>query len=181
MKMIVDFFPVLVFFLTYRFFGIYVATTVAMIASGVQVIGYYLKHRRVEKMHVVSCVLLFVFGGATLFFHNPWYIKWKPTVIYWVMAVVMLGSYWIGPKTVAERMMAQHITLSSQIWGRINLAWALYFSCLGALNLYIAYTFSTSVWVTFKLFGGIGLTLLFVLLQAFYLTKHIESPVLMSK
>ena len=175
MKLLFDFFPIVFFFVTYRWFGIYAATVVAMIASGVQVMSYYIKHQRLEAMHWISFVLIVLLGGATLFFHNPWYIKWKPTGIYWVMACVIAGSQWIGDKTVVQRMMEKHIVLPIHVWLRLNSAWAFYFMLLGSLNLYIAYYFSTDAWVNFKLFGGAGLTFAFVFLQAFYLTRYARS------
>lgn len=173
MKVLFDFFPILCFFLAYRLFDIYVATAVAMGASLVQVVCYRIKHQYFDKMHLISCVIIMVLGGATLFFHNPWFIKWKPTGIYWLMSIIILGSQWIGSKPVIRKMMEQNILLPEKVWARLNLAWAAYFLLLGGLNLYIAYYFSTEIWVNFKLFGGAGLTLLFVLLQALYLTKHL--------
>lgn len=173
MKILFDFFPILFFFITYRLFDIYVATAVAMGAACIQVVCYRIKHQRFEKMHVISFLLIVVLGGATLFFHNPWFIKWKPTGIYWLMAGVILGSHWIGSKSMIQRMMESNIALPAAIWTRLNFAWAFYFILLGVVNLYIAYHYSTHVWVNFKLFGGAGLTLLFVFMQALYLTRHL--------
>ncbi len=174
MKILFDFFPILFFFIAYRLFDIYVATAVAMGASFIQIIGYRVKHQRFENMHVMSFVMIMVLGAATLFFHNPLFIKWKPTGIYWLMSIVILGSYWFSPKTVIQRMMEANISLPVPIWIRLNFAWAGYFLFLGVLNLYVAYAYSTSSWVNFKLFGGTGLTLLFVFLQALYLTRHLS-------
>ncbi len=173
MKLLFDFFPILIFFIAYKFFDIYVATAVAMAASLFQVIFYRLKHQTYEKMHLISMSLIMVLGGATLFFHNPWFIKWKPTGIYWLSALVILGSQFIGKKTLIQKMMEGNINLPSKIWGRLNTAWALFFIVMGALNLYVAYYYNTDFWVNFKLFGGAGFTLLFVFLQAIYLTRHI--------
>ena len=145
-----------------------------MIASLAQVIFYRIKTQRYEKMHVISLVLILVLGGATLFFHNPWFIKWKPTGLYWLAAVVFLSSAFIGQKTLIEKMMDGNIQLPAKIWRRLNYAWCLFFIIMGSLNLYVAYSFSTDFWVNFKLFGGAGLTLAFVFLQAIFLAKHIE-------
>ncbi|OGV26746.1 MAG: septation protein A [Legionellales bacterium RIFCSPHIGHO2_12_FULL_37_14] len=175
MKILFDFFPVFLFFITYRVMGIYAATVVAMVASCLQVIIYRVQHKSYEKMHVASFFLILILGSATLFFHNPWFIKFKPTGVYWLMASVILGSQWFSAKPILQKMMESNITLKKEIWKRINLAWAIYFTLLGLVNLYIAYNFSTDVWVNFKMFGGIGLTLLFVLGQAVYLTRHVST------
>lgn len=174
MRLLFDFFPIVLFFITYRCFGIYAATGVAMAASLTQVIAYRLKHQCYEKMHLASCVMIVVLGTATLIFHNPWFIKFKPTVVYWMMALAILVSQWYGNKTLVQRMMEKNIDLSSAIWLRLNQAWASYFFILGMVNVAVAYYFSTDVWVYFKLFGGVGLTFLFVVLQAVYLARHVQ-------
>ena len=177
MKLLFDFFPILLFFICYKFFGIYTATAVAMAASFIQVLFYRIKHQRYEKLHLVSLSLILVLGGATLFFHNPWFIKWKPTGIYWLSSIAFLGSTFIGKKTLIQAMMDKNISLPKKIWLRLNTAWALYFAVMGALNLYVAYYFDTDFWVNFKLFGGAGFMIIFVFLQAMYLTRHaIEHP-----
>lgn len=173
MKLLFDFFPILLFFICYKFFGIYPATGVAMVASLVQVVFHRLKHQHYEKMHVISMLLILVLGSATLFFHNPWFIKWKPTGIYWLSSLVFLGSTFIGKKPLIQKMMEGNINLPSKVWERLNTAWALFFIVMGALNLYVAYYYNTDVWVNFKLFGGAGFTMLFVFLQALYLTRHV--------
>jgi len=175
MKILFDFFPVFLFFIAYRWMGIYAATIVAMVASCLQVIIYRVQHKSYEKMHVASFFLILILGGATLFFHNPWFIKFKPTGVYWVMAIVIFVSQWVGSKPILQKMMESNIVLRKDIWKRINLAWAVYFTLLGFVNLYIAYYFSTDIWVNFKLFGGVGFTLLFVMAQAIYLTRHVTT------
>jgi intracellular septation protein len=172
MKLLFDFFPIILFFICYKFFGIYIATGVAMLASLIQVIIHRLRHQRYEKMHLISLGLILVLGGATLFFHNPWFIKWKPTVIYWLSSIVFFVTTFIGKKPIIQKMMESNIDLPISIWRRLNIAWAIYFLLMGGLNLYIAYTYNTDIWVNFKLFGGAGCMLLFVFLQALYLTKH---------
>ncbi|AMP90044.1 septation protein A [Legionella pneumophila] len=174
MKLLFDFFPIVLFFIVYKFFGIYTATAVAMIASLSQVALYRLKFQHYEKMHLFSLAIIMILGGATLFFQNPWFIKWKPTGIYWLSALVFFSSSYIGSKPLIQKMMETNINLTTKIWYRLNLAWTLFFIVMGALNLYVAYHYDTDVWVNFKLFGGVGFTLLFVLIQAFYLTKHTD-------
>lgn len=174
MKLLFDFFPIVLFFIVFKFYGIYTATAVAMIASLSQVALFRLKFQRYDKMHLISLAIILVLGGATLFFHNPWFIKWKPTGIYWLSAIVFLSSSFIGSKPLIQKMMEANVTLKTGIWHRLNAAWSMFFIVMGALNLYVAYHYDTDVWVNFKLFGGVGFTLLFVLIQAFYLTKHMD-------
>ena len=177
MKLLFDFFPILLFFVCYKFYGIYCATALAMIASVIQVVLFRIRNQHYEKLHLISLGLILVLGGATLFFHNPWFIKWKPTGIYWLSSIVFLGSSYIGKKPIIQKMMGANIQLPPKIWNRLNIAWALYFLLMGGLNLYVAYSFDTNFWVNFKLFGGAGFMLIFVFLQAIYLTKHsIETP-----
>lgn len=172
MKLLFDFFPILLFFISYKFFGIYSATWIAILASLAQVFIHKYRFQRFEKMHVLSFAIIAVLGGATLFFHNPWFIKWKPTGIYWLTALVFLLSPLVIKKPLIQRMMEANVALMPFIWHRLNYAWTLFFLVMGALNLYVAYNYSTDIWVNFKLFGGAGLTLLFVVLQAIYLTRH---------
>jgi len=173
MKLLFDFFPIVLFFIGYKLFDIYTATAIAMGASLIQVVFYRLKHQRYEKMHLFSLGIIFVLGGATLFFHNPWFIKWKPTGIYWITSLVFIGSGLLAKKPLIQKMMDSNISLPDKIWCRLNYAWAIFFLLMGAMNLYVAYYYSTDTWVNFKLFGGAGLTLSFVFLQAMYLTRHL--------
>ena len=173
MKLLFDFFPIVLFFICYKLFSIYTATAVAMVASVVQVIFYRLKYQRYEKMHLISLGIIVVLGGATLFFHNPWFIKWKPTGIYWLSSLLFIGSNYIGKKPLIQKMMDGNISLPTKIWRRLNLAWGVFFIVMGTLNLYVAYNFSTDFWVNFKLFGGAGFTLLFIFIQAIYLARHV--------
>jgi len=175
MKFLFDFFPVVLFFVVFKFYGIYIATAVAIAASIVQVTAYWLKHRRCESMHIITLALIVVLGGATLMLHNELFIKWKPTGINWAFALVLLGSHFVGKRQpLIQRMMQKNITLPTIIWQRLNISWMLFFALMGATNLYVAYYFDTNTWVNFKLFGVLGLTLLFVVIQAIYLSRHIE-------
>ncbi|STX51625.1 intracellular septation protein [Legionella busanensis] len=173
MKLLFDFFPVFLFFIGYKLFGIYVATAIAMVASLLQVILFRLRHQRYEKMHLFSLAIILVLGGATLFFHNPWFIKWKPTGIYWLTALVFLLSPVFATKPLIQKIMDSNISLPTKIWYRLNYAWSFFFIIMGTANIYVAYHYDTNVWVNFKLFGGAGLTLIFVFLQALYLTRHV--------
>ncbi len=174
MKFLFDFFPILLFFIAYKLYGIYAATAVAIAASFVQVGTFWLKHRRFENMHLVTLALIAVLGGATLWLQDEAFIKWKPTVVNWLFGAVFLGSQFIGKKPLAERMMGSAVTLPDGIWRRLNLAWTLFFVAMGFANLYVMYNFDTDTWVNFKLFGMMGLTLAFVIGQAFYLARYIK-------
>lgn len=173
-KLLFDFFPIFLFFVAYKFSDIYVATAVAIAASVAQVGWFYFKHRRVETLHIVTLVLIVVLGGATLIFKNEMFIKWKPTVVDWVFAAVFFISQFYGEKTVLERLMAKNIALPKPIWNRLNMSWVLFFTLLGGINLYVVYHFDTDTWVNFKLFGMMGLTVLFALGQGVYLSRHVK-------
>lgn len=187
MKFLFDFFPILLFFVTYKFGPafvpedqiwlkekpIYLATLVAMVASVVQVAYTWLKTRKVETMHVVSLVLIIVFGGATLYLKDPLFIKWKPTVLNWLFGAVFLGSQFIGDRPVIQRMLSAQVDLPEPVWKRLNLTWTFFFFVVGAINLAVAYNFDEETWVNFKLFGMLGLTFLFVILQSLYLARYL--------
>lgn len=176
MKFLFDFFPILLFFIAFKLYDIYVATAVAMLASFLQVGFSWRKHHRLETMHLVTLILIVVLGGATLLLHDETFIKWKPTVVDWAFALAFLASQFIGKKNLIQRMMEEHITLTSEIyWTRLNIAWIIFFVSLGFLNLYVAFNFDTNTWVNFKLFGMMGLTLLFVIAQSFYLAQYMVS------
>ncbi len=174
MKFLLDFFPILLFFVAYQLYDIYVATAVAIAGSLIQVGFAWLVRRRVEKMHLITLGLLVVFGGLTLALRDPLFIKWKPTVVNWLFAIVFLGSQYVGKKNMVARMMDHAVDLPALIWNRLNAAWALFFFASGVANLYVAFNFAEETWVSFKLFGMLGLTLVFVLLQAFYIARHVQ-------
>lgn len=173
MKLLFDFFPILLFFAAYKFFDIYVATGVAIAASFVQVGYSWFKTRKVEAMHLVTLAIIVVFGGLTLYLRDEQFIKWKPTVINWLFGLVFLASQWLGEKTMIERMMGENLELPPPVWRRLNLSWTAFFFLLGAINLFVMYSFDTDTWVNFKLFGMLGLTVAFVLLQSVYLSRHL--------
>lgn len=172
MKLLFDFFPIMLFFIGYKVWGIYTATAIAMGASVVQVLYHRIRWQRYENMHLFNLAIIMILGGATLFFHNPWFIKWKPTGIYWLTALVFLFSPMVAKKPLIQKMMESSISLPEAIWYRLNYAWVLFFIAMGCANLYVAYYYSTDIWVNFKLFGCASFILIFVFLQALYLTKH---------
>ena len=174
MKFLFDLFPVLLFFGAYKLFGIYAATAVLIAASLTQVCIFWAKHRRFETAHVVTLALVVVFGSATLLLKDDMFIKWKPTVINWLFAVAFLGSRFFGEKSLIERMMGSKLTLPGAVWERLNSAWTCFFITMGAANLFVIYRFDTAAWVNFKLFGMMGMTFAFVILQSIYLARHMQ-------
>lgn len=176
MKMLFDFLPIVLFFAAYKWAGMYVATAVAIVATFAQVGFIWLRHHRVEKMHLVTLAVIVFFGGATLLLHDPTYIKWKPTVVDWLFAAAFLGSRAVSGKTLVEHTMGHAITLPAPVWSRLNLAWALFLTVMGALNLYVAYRYSNDIWVDFKLFGSLGFTIVFIFVQALYLARFVQQP-----
>ena len=215
MKLLFDFFPILLFFIAYKLAGIYWATGVAIAAAALQVAWAWLRHRRLEKMQLATLGLLAVFGGLTIALRDPIFVMWKPTIVNWLFAGVFLASQWIGERTLVERMMGHAVEVPAPVWTRLNLAWSLFFLFLGLANLYVVYDWSgfyqaqqalvlatgsqeidlaacterfsgnllelcldtqsrEEIWVNFKLFGMMGLTLAFVIAQALYLARHLK-------
>jgi len=176
MKFLIDFFPILLFFIAYKFFDIYVATGVAIAATFLQVAITWLKNRTVEKMQLVTLAVIIVFGGLTLYLHDEQFIKWKPTVINWLFGAAFLASHLFGQQTAIERMLSSNLQLPQPIWRRLNLGWIIFFAAMGMANLYVMSAFSRDTWVNFKLFGMLGLTLVFVILQSLYLSRYLVEP-----
>jgi intracellular septation protein len=174
MKFLFDIFPVVLFFIAFKLFDIYVATGVAIAATIAQVGWLKLRGRKVENMVWVSLAVIVVFGGATLALQDETFIKWKPTVLYWLFATVLTIAALGFRKNLIRAMMQAQMSLPDAVWDRLLASWVAFFAGMGALNLVVAYQFSTDAWVNFKLFGGIGLLLVFVLLQALVLARHVE-------
>ncbi len=174
MKFLFDIFPVILFFIAWSFFDIFIATATAIAATVIQVAWMWLRHRRVDNMLWITLAIMVVFGGATLILRDPTFIKWKPTVLYWVFAAALMGAPLFVGKNLIRLMMEKQISLPDAVWSRLNASWIGFFVLMGIANLYIAYAFSEATWVKFKVFGGIGLMLVFVVLQALMLAKYIE-------
>ncbi|HEV7856458.1 MAG TPA: septation protein A [Herminiimonas sp.] len=205
MKFLFDLFPVILFFAVFKWgegnadaaqsFGqhylsglvsggqvsltqapILLATAIAIIATFVQ-IGYLLvRGKKVDTTLWISLVIIGIFGGATIYFHNENFIKWKPTVLYWCFAAVLLFSQMFLKKNLIRAMMEKQMSLPDGIWQRVNLAWVAFFVTMGLLNLYVAFNFSLASWVNFKLFGGTGLMFIFIVAQSLILSKHMKDP-----
>jgi len=174
MKFLFDLFPVILFFVAFKLFGIYTATAVAIAATFVQIGWVWYRRRKVDNMLWVSLGVIVVFGGATLLLHDETFIKWKPTVLYWLFGAALLIADLGFRRNLIRAMMEKQMALPDAVWRKLLLSWVGFFAMMGALNLYVAFNFSTDAWVNFKLFGGMGLMLGFVLLQALMLAKHVD-------
>lgn len=173
MKFLFDIFPIILFFVAFKFYGIYVATGVAIVASLLQIAYVYFSGKKIEYTLWVNVVIITLFGGLTLILHNEIFIKWKPTILYALFAVILFVSRFFFNKNLLRTLIGQNLTLSEPIWKKLNTSWVLFFSILAALNLFVAYSFSTEAWVNFKLFGLIGLTVVFVIAQSVWLGRHV--------
>lgn len=174
MKLLIDFFPIILFFAAFKVWGIYTATAVAIVATVLQ-IGYLrVRHGKVEPMQWISLGVIVVFGGATLLSHSETFIKWKPTVLYWLMASALLIGQLVFRKNFIKSIMGAQMDLPDAAWRTMNWSWTGFFVVMGIVNIWVAYTFDTDTWVNFKLFGGIGLMAVFVVLQALYLSRHMK-------
>jgi intracellular septation protein len=204
MKVLFDLFPVILFFVAYtgakrapdaasalvsNLLGavgagasinveqgpILLATAVAIVATICQVGWLLLRKQKVDAMLWISLAIIVVMGGATLLLRDPTFIKWKPTVLYWAFAVVLLGADLLLKKNMIRTMMQAQMSLPDAVWTRLNLSWVAFFALMGVANLYVAYHYSESTWVNFKLFGGIGLMVVFVVIQGLMLSRFLES------
>lgn len=149
------------------------ATIVVILATGVQIAWLLSSGRKVDMMLWVTFVLVVVLGGATIWFHNATFIKWKPSALYWAMGLAFWVSQTFFRKNLLQTLIGEQLQLPAPVWQRLNIAWITFFVFLGVLNLYVAYTFSTSTWFTFKAFGVTGLMLVFMLAQGLYISKHL--------
>jgi intracellular septation protein len=176
MKFLLDFLPIFIFFILFKFQGIYVATGGFLIASLLQILISFIRYKKVEFIQIMTFLLGSILGGATLLLHNELFIKWKPTLVYWCLAIFFLFSQWYSKANVMERMLNSQIKLHPSMWKRLNYLWVMFFTTMGLLNLIVIYHFNTDIWVDFKLFGLLGLTLLFIILQSCYLNRHLKNP-----
>ena len=174
MKFLFDLFPVALFFVAFKLSGIYVATAVAIATTVAQVAWLKLRGKPVHVMLWASLAIIVVFGGATLFLKDETYIKWKPTVLYWLFGVVLAGSALLFDKNLIRALLSEQMQLPERVWRRLNWSWVGFFAFMGAANLYVAFHFSTDLWVSFKLFGGMGLMFAFVIAQSLLLAKYVE-------
>jgi len=172
MKQFLDFLPLIVFFAFYKLYDIYVASGALIVATALALVFTWIKYRKVEKMTLITFLMVLVFGTLTLVFHNDLFIKWKVTVIYTLFALALLISQLVLKKPLVQRMLGKELTLPDKVWSNLNLAWAVFFLVCGLANIYVAFWLPQSVWVNFKVFGLTALTLMFTLLSGIYIYRH---------
>lgn len=177
MKLFTDILPIILFFIVYKFYGIYAATTAAIAAATIQLAVTWVINRKLNKILLMNTLIIAILGSATLWLHNEMFIKWKPSIINWAFAIVFTISHFTG-KPIMQRMMEKNVEFPPAIWQTLNWTWVGFFTIVGFINLYVVYHFDTDTWVNFKLFGMLGLTFVFAILQACYLshlTKNIKT------
>lgn len=176
MSQLFELIPLVGFFVAYKMHDIYMAVIVLMVLMALGLVIHRVQKKTITNMQWMSFVLVVIFGGITLLFHNEIFIKWKPTVLNWSFGLAFLISHFFSKKTFTERIMsAAKLNASKKVWSRLNLSWVIFFLLSGALNIFVAYQFSTEVWVNFKLFGLFGLTFIFAIGQAIYLKNHVRA------
>ncbi len=175
-KILFDFFPIVLFFIAYKNYDLYVATAVVIAATFIQVAYSWFKYRKVETMQWVTLGLMTVMGGATLYLQDEQFIKWKLTIIEWLFGAILLGSHFIGKKTIMEKMMGANLELPDKAWSILNFIWALFFITVGAVNIYVMFNYSTEDWVNFKTFGVPTMMAVFILLQVGFMYKYLPEP-----
>lgn len=174
MKLILDFFPILLFFGAFKFYDIYLATGVLMAATVIQMSIIWLMERRLQPMQKATLVLILLFGTLTLALHDDRFIKWKPTVLYGAMSIALAVALWIFKKNFLKMLLGEQLELPAQIWGRLNVAWIAYCLFMAVLNGYVAASFSTEAWVNFKLWGYV-FPIVFLIAQGLYISPHLKS------
>jgi intracellular septation protein len=170
MQLLIDFFPIVVFFVAFKVYDMYVATAAIIGAMAIQIAIQWVRTRTVSNMLLISGVLVALFGGATLALRDPIFIQWKPTIVNWLFAIAFLASQFIGEKSIVERLMGEALQLPKRMWTQLNAVWVTNFLVLGTANIYVVYNFSEEFWVNFKLFGTLGLTLITVVGQAIWIS-----------
>lgn len=175
-KLLFDLFPLILFFIAFKNFDIYTATAVAMAAAVAQILWLKTRRKVIETTHWINLSVIVVFGSATLFFQNDAFIKWKPTVLYWLFAAILLGSHWFLGRNLMQKLMGTQLVLPKLAWTKLNYSWASFFIISGALNLFIAFSgyFTESQWVNFKVFGSLVLLVIFVVIQSLWLGKYMK-------
>ena len=178
MQLLYEIFPVFLFFMAFKFYDIYIATIVGIVTTFLQVIMYRLWMKKWDNKQLVTLAVFLVFGSMTLYFHNPIFIKWKPTIVFWVFALIILGSQLFARKPLMRHLMENMLqdkgVVPSLVWQRLNLLWAAFFIVLGGLNLYVAYYFSDNAWVNFKFYGITLALFIFSIIQAVYLIRYMS-------
>lgn len=173
MRMTLDFILIIAFFVAYHFFGIYVATGAIMAGSAIQVFFHRWHTKEWDTFSVRLAIIVWILGTATLVFHNSIFIKWKPSILYWGLSAAFLSTQYFGKEPTLKKLLGSKIVLPNHAWLQLNLAWGLFFLGLGLLNVYVIYHFTTTQWVYFKVFGCVGLSLIFIIAQGCYMARYI--------
>ncbi|MXP67387.1 septation protein A [Pantoea sp. Aalb] len=173
MQQIFDFLSLILFFVFYKKYNIYVACIALMITTGISVIANFIFYRKIDNLNIFTFILVIFFSTLTLIFHNDEFIRWKVTVIYFVLALVLIYSQYVTKQPVIKTILGKNIKLSNMIWRRLNISWAVFFLLCGSLNIYVAFWLSQEFWVNFKVFGLTGITLLFTLFNSIYICRQI--------
>ncbi len=176
-----EFGPLILFLAAFLWKDIFFALIVLMVAAPIALVGKYLVTKKLDKMFLWSTILLYPFGAASLYFRNAEYLFWKPTVYYWIVAIALVASIWIGEKPLVRRLVDASGELptgqvTDREWRGLSYIWALFFVAMGILNLYIAFNYSLDFWVKFKVFGLLGITMLFIFSQVFWLASKMDMP-----
>ena len=174
MKLLLDFFPIALFFVAFKLWGIYVATGVAIVATIAQIAWLRYSTGKVEPMQWLSLGIIVLFGGATILAHDETFIKWKPTVLYWLMGGALAVGLLVFRKNLLKSLMGTQLELPDTAWRAMSWSWTAFFAVMGVVNLWVAFNFDTNTWVNFKLFGGLGLMALFIVGQALYLGRYMK-------
>jgi len=176
MKLLFDFLPIIAFFIVFKIWGIYAATGVAIGVSFLQVIWFLIRKEKVPVSLWVNLAIITIFGGATIYLHNELFIKWKPTVLYLFFALALFIGEKFFNKNFMKVLSGNQIDLPENVWKVLNRSWAIFFLIMSIVNILVAYSVSTEMWVNFKLFGLLGLTFIFAIGQGIYLSRHVQSP-----
>ena len=176
MKFLFDLLPVILFFVGFKLYGIFAATAIAIGTTLAMIVYAKIRHGKIEKMLLINGAVISVLGGITLLLHDKTYIMWKPTVLYWLLAAVLLISNLFFKKNFIQQMMGKMMQAPAAIWTKLNLVWVVFLIGLGFLNLYVAFNYTEDAWVNFKLFGVTGMMLVFVILQTLALRKYLIEP-----
>jgi intracellular septation protein len=172
MKILIDFFPILLFFGAYKMYDIYIGTAVLMAATVLQMALIYGIDRKLQVMHKLTMALVLVFGTLTLALHDDRFIKWKPTVLYAAMAIALAVAVWVYKKNFLKMLLSSQLTLPEFVWMRLNMIWVAYSAFMAIINGYVAAYYSTEAWVNFKLWGY-AFPLIFIVGQGFYISRYL--------
>tara|TARA_B100002051_G_C16491786_1_gene513293 strand:- start:106 stop:654 length:549 start_codon:yes stop_codon:yes gene_type:complete len=176
MKFLIDLMPFVCFYIAYKLFGFYIATAVIIVACSIQTAIQWFISRKLEKLQIIVLVLIWVFGGTSLLLHDPIFLQYKVSIFYWIMGIIFFYTHYFSKQRALQYVLDKQIDLPEKIWRQLNLSWAIFFTLMGFINLYVIYHFSMDAWVNFKMFGTLIMTFIFIIFQSIYMAKHIIEP-----